>query len=532
MATNVKSSSAESRKTKSTLKSATRHLVFILGDQLDKHSAALTDFDPQCDQIFMAEVVEESTHVWSSKTRTAFFFAAMRHFSEAQQQRGFPVDYAQIGTHDFATLYDALTDAIKRFQPTKIIMVEPGDWRIEQALLALGKQLMVPLAIREDQHFLISRHEFSDWAKSYKQLRMEYFYQMMRKRHQVMMESDKPLGGRWNYDKENRGAFDKKGPQNVPAPPVFAIDAITQSALADVEQHFANHPGTLQHFNWPVTRADAIIALKSFIEERLIKFGEFQDAMWTGEPFLHHSLISAALNIKLLNPREVIAAAVQALKTGKAPIEAVEGFVRQVLGWREFMRGMYWLDMPGMRAANHYSHTRKLPAWYWTGQTHMNCMRHTINQTLDYGYAHHIQRLMVTGIWGLLAETLPQELEDWYLAVYVDAVDWVELPNVAGMALYANGGRFTSKPYIASGQYIKRMSDYCAGCQYKPEVRVGNTACPFTTLYWHFLDKHEATLAKNPRTSLMAKNITRLSADERTAIRIQAEATLKNLDSL
>jgi len=510
----------------------TRHLIFILGDQLDENSAALTDFDPQLDQIFMAEVVAESTHVWSSKTRTAFFFSAMRHFAKAQQGRGFPVDYAAIGAHKFATLSDALTDAITRFRPAKIIMVEPGDWRIEQALIALGEHLKLPIAMREDQHFLISRLEFAEWASGYKQMRMEYFYRMMRKRHQIMMDGDDPIGGRWNYDTENRGAFDKKGPQNVPVPPIFAIDAITKSAIADVEKNFGGHPGTLEHFNWPVTRTDALIALKSFIEERLVKYGEFQDAMWTDEPFLHHSLISSSLNMKLLNPREVIAAAVQALKKGRAPIEAVEGFVRQVLGWREFMRGMYWLDMPGMRAANHYGHTRPLPAWYWTGDTHMNCMKQTLQQTLRYGYAHHIQRLMVTGIWGLLAETQPQEMADWYLSVYVDAIDWVELPNVAGMALYANGGRFTSKPYIASGQYIKRMSNYCVGCQYKPEVRVGAVACPFTTLYWNFLDKHEKTLVKNPRTSLMAKNITRLPDDERAAIRAQALVTLKNLDSL
>ena len=254
--------------------------------------------------------------------------------------------------------------------------------------------------------------------------------------------------------------------------------------------------------------------------------------MWTDEPFLFHAHVSAALNAKLLNPREVINAALTALNEGRAPIEAVEGFVRQVLGWREFMSGLYWLDMPGMREANHFQHHRKLPAWYWTADTHMNCMKQTITQTLKHGYAHHIQRLMVTGIFGLMAETKPQELEDWYLAVYIDAIDWVELPNVAGMALFANKGRFTSKPYIASGQYIKRMSNYCSGCRYRPEVKTGNNACPFSTLYWNFLDKHETMLVSNPRTSLMAKNITRMSNDERAAIRSQAAHTLENLDSL
>jgi deoxyribodipyrimidine photolyase-related protein len=347
-----------------------------------------------------------------------------------------------------------------------------------------------------------------------------------------MMEADEPLQGRWNFDAENRGAFPKGGPTKVPSTRRVAPDAITLDVFADIQTHFADHPGTLDDFAWPVTRDDALEALRGFIEERLALFGQYQDAMWTGEPFLYHSHIAAALNVKLLNPREVIAAAVAAFENGRAPIEAVEGFVRQVLGWREFIRGVYWLDMPGMREANHFQHTRKLPAWYWTGETHMNCMRDAIGQTLSYGYAHHIQRLMVTGIFGLMAEVAPKEIEDWYLAVYVDAVEWVELPNVAGMAIYANGGRFTSKPYIASGQYIKRMSNYCTGCRYKPDIKTGPTACPVTTLYWNFLDKHEKMLVSNPRTSLMAKNITKMSAEDRQALRAQAAITLKNIDKL
>jgi deoxyribodipyrimidine photolyase-related protein len=386
--------------------------------------------------------------------------------------------------------------------------------------------------MRQDHHFMCTRAEFVEWAKGYKQLRLEYFYRMMRKRYSVMMEADEPLQGRWNFDAENRGAFPKGGPTKVPSTRRVAPDAITLDVFADIQTHFADHPGTLDDFAWPVTRDDALEALRGFIEERLALFGQYQDAMWTGEPFLYHSHIAAALNVKLLNPREVIAAAVAAFENGRAPIEAVEGFVRQVLGWREFIRGVYWLDMPGMREANHFQHTRKLPAWYWTGETHMNCMRDAIGQTLSYGYAHHIQRLMVTGIFGLMAEVAPKEIEDWYLAVYVDAVEWVELPNVAGMAIYANGGRFTSKPYIASGQYIKRMSNYCTGCRYKPDIKTGPTACPVTTLYWNFLDKHEKMLVSNPRTSLMAKNITKMSAEDRQALRAQAAITLKNIDKL
>jgi deoxyribodipyrimidine photolyase-related protein len=509
-----------------------RHLVFVLGDQLDIESAALADIDNTTDVVLMAEVRDESTHVWSAKPRTAFFFAAMRHFADDLQKKKMVVDYRQIGSHSNASLVEVLGSALKQYSPEKVVMVEPGDWRIEQQLLSFARDQKINLVIREDHHFMCTRAEFVDWAKGYKQLRLEYFYRMMRKRHDVMMEGDGPLHGRWNFDAENRGAFPKGGPTSVPQTLRVPPDATTREVTNDVQTHFAEHPGTLDHFAWPVTRKDALRALKLFVDERLSKFGEFQDAMWTNEPFLYHAHISAALNVKLLNPREVIAAAVSAFEDGRAPIEAVEGFARQVLGWREFIRGVYWLDMPGMREANFFEHKRKLPAWYWTGDTHMNCMRDTVGQTLKYGYAHHIQRLMVTGIFGLMAEIEPTEIEDWYLAVYIDAVDWVELPNVAGMAIYANGGRFTSKPYIASGQYIKRMSNYCAGCRYKPDVKTGPTACPVTTLYWYFLDKHEKMLVSNPRTSLMAKNITKMSAEDREALRAQAAITLKNLDKL
>ena len=509
-----------------------RHLVLVLGDQLDEHSLALSDFDATQDRVFMAEVREESTHVWSTRLRTAFFFSAMRHFAETLRLKGIDVDYQTIGAHQAPDLVTALATAIKRHRPKKVLMAEPGDWRVEQALRAFAAQSQTNLVLREDAHFMCSRREFAEWARGYKQIRMEFFYRMMRKRYDIMMEGDKPLQGRWNFDTENRGAFPKTGPGVVPGRLTITPDAITLGTIADVNAHFADHPGTLDDFQWPVTRKDALLTLQLFMRERLARFGEFQDAMWAGEPFLYHAHISAAMNVKLLNPREVIAAAIAAFNEGRAPIEAVEGFVRQVLGWREFIRGLYWLDMPAMRDANHFGHQRPLPAWYWTGATQMHCMQQTITQTLTYGYAHHIQRLMVTGIFGLLAETAPQQLEDWYLAVYVDAVEWVELPNVAGMALFANNGRFTSKPYIASGQYIKRMSNYCSGCRYKPDLKTGSAACPFTTLYWNFLDKHEKMLTGNPRTALMVRNVARLSAEERAAIREQAESTLGNLDNL
>jgi len=480
----------------------------------------------------MAEVREESTHVWSTRVRTVFFFSAMRHFAARLNESGIQVDYQAITGHACNTLVDALAAAIARHKPQKIVMIEAGDWRVEQALLEFSTAAGISLVMREDTHFMCSRREFSEWARPYRQLRLEYFYRMMRKRYNVMMHEGQPLQGRWNFDSENRGAFPRSGPADVPPRTTVLPDAITLETMRDVNACFDAHPGTLDQFRWPVTREEALQALAAFVARRLKFFGEFQDAMWADEPFLYHSHIAAAMNVRLLNPREVINAALTALNEGHAPIEAVEGFIRQVIGWREFVRGVYWLDMPGMRRANYFRHKRALPAWYWTGNTHMNCMRQVISQTLQHGYAHHIQRLMVTGIFGLLAETAPQALEDWYLAVYVDAVEWVELPNVAGMALYADGGRFTSKPYVASGQYIKRMSNYCSSCRYRPEIKTGSNACPFTTLYWNFLDKHEKMLAGNPRTALMVRNITRLTGAERDAIRAHAERMLAQPDTL
>jgi deoxyribodipyrimidine photolyase-related protein len=350
------------------------------------------------------------------------------------------------------------------------------------------------------------------------------------------MQGREPIGGAWNYDAENRKTFGKTGPQAVPAAPTVSIDAITKDVIADVEQHFPNHPGSLENFIWPVTREEALKFLDDFIVNKLAGFGDHQDAMWQAtnssqSPYLWHSLLSTSLNLKLLNPREVIAAAVAAYKKNQLPLASVEGFIRQILGWREFIRGVYWLDMPQMAKSNHYNHTRALPSWYWTGDTKMNCMRQTVNDTMKHGYAHHIQRLMVTGMFGILAELNPREVEAWYLAMYVDAVEWVELPNVAGMALYANGGRFTSKPYVASGAYIKRMSNYCSNCKYKPELKTGENACPITTLYWHFLIKHYDTFARNPRTALMAKNVERFSAEEIAAIQMQAQHTLDNINT-
>lgn len=514
---------------------ACRNLLLILGDQLDADSAIFDDIDPKLDVVLMVEAFEESTHVWSHKARTALFLSAMRHFAEALRQRQFQVHYRALDLEGDATLATGLQAALQAFQPARVIGVEPGDMRVRALIEAACKPAgtpATPLEWREDKHFLCSLPQFRQWAGTSSSLRMEFFYRKMRQQYKVLMDGDQPAGGRWNLDAENRKGFGKAGPKDLPQPLVFAQDSITRGVLQLVEARFAKHPGALSTFNWPVTRAQALLALQDFIDKRLPAFGAHQDAMWTGLDFGWHALLSSSLNLKLLHPLEVILAAEQAYRERDLPLASVEGFIRQVLGWREFIRGVYFLDMPGLKEANHFDHQNALPTWYWTGETQMNCMRQSIGQSLTNGYSHHIQRLMITGMFGVTAQITPQQLCDWYLAVYVDAVEWVELPNTAGMALFANGGRFTSKPYIASGAYVKRMSNYCSGCRYQPEARTGADACPMTILYWNFLDEHEATFGSNPRTALMVKNLQRMAPDERLAIRQRAKDMLQDLDSL
>lgn len=511
-----------------------RNLVLVLGDQLSLGNSALTAFDRSRDRVLMIESVAEARHVWSHKARIALFLTAMRHFAELLAQQRFPLRYVRLDDPDACgeSLVAMVAAQVKQLRPEAVVVAEPGEYRVLVALQDACGAAGVALDVREDTHFMVSRADFARWAGNTRQLRMEYFYRDLRRKTGILMHGAKPEGGEWNYDARNRGAFGKTGPGRIPPPASFAPDAITREVFDLVESRFADHPGTLADFGWPVTREQAHTALANFIDERLERFGLQQDAMWTDTPFAWHSLLSSSLNLKLLDPREVVDAAVAAYRERQLPIASVEGFVRQVMGWREFIRGVYWLEMPGLAAANYFDHHRPLPPWYWTGQTHMNCMRSVIGQTLRHGYAHHIQRLMVTGNFALLAEIEPRAVCDWYLAVYVDAVEWVELPNTAGMALHAAGPRFTSKPYVASGAYIRRMSNYCEGCQYAPEARSGPSACPFTVLYWKFLDRHEKLLASSPRTSLMVRNLARLTAAERSAIRVRAAQMLEGLDGL
>jgi deoxyribodipyrimidine photolyase-related protein len=505
-----------------------RSLVLVLGDQLDLEAAAFDGFDASVDAVWMAEVAEESTHVRSSKPRTVMFLAAMRHFALTLHSAGRPLHYARLDAPaNHGSLAAQLQADIEALRPTRLVMTAPGDWRVLQAIKAVAQTRGLPLDIREDRHFFVSAREFAAHARGRKSLRMEYFYRGQRKKHGVLMEpqdQDTPLGGQWNFDADNREAFGAAGPGPVPARCTFEPDAVTREVIALVEARFARHPGRLASFAWPVTRAQALQALQAFISERLPLFGRYQDAMWPGDPWLYHAQLSAALNLKLLNPREVVAAAVAAYEAGRAPLSSVEGFVRQILGWREYVRGVYWTQMPGYLERNALGADQDLPAWYWTGATDMACLRDALEQTLTHGYANHIQRLMVTGLYALMLGVQPKQVHAWYLAVYVDAVEWVELPNTLGMSQYADGGLMGSKPYVATGKYIERMSPHCKACRYDPAQRDGERACPFTTLYWDFLMRHRDAMAKNARMALQVKNLARLSGAQRQAVADRASA--------
>ena len=506
---------------------AVRNLIIVLGDQLDAHASAFDGIDLEQDMVWMAEVLEESTHVWSAKQRIVVFLSAMRHFAQDLRDRSIRLHYTKIEDRENAgSLAGELAAAITHYRPQRLIMTAPGDWRVLNALNEQARHHALALDVRDDRHFFSTVRDFAAHAQGRKQLRLEYWYRELRKKTGVLMtgtKRDQPEGGAWNFDSENRSAFDSQGPLDVPPPTRFAPDATTQEVIDLVLERFADHPGSLDRFDWPVTRPQALDVLAEFVAQRLPRFGRYQDAMWSGQPWLYHSHVSVALNLKLLNPREVVQAAQDAYRAGRVPLASAEGFIRQILGWREYVRGVYWTQMPQYLERNALAADHRLPAFFWNGETPMACLRDTIQQTLEHGYAHHIQRLMVTGLYTLLLGVRPQEVHRWYLAVYVDAVEWVELPNTLGMSQYADGGVMASKPYAASGKYIQRMSNYCKGCRYDPGQAVGEKACPFTTLYWDFLLRHETVLAANPRMIMQIKNLSRLDSARRDEIAQQAQ---------
>ncbi|WP_373531348.1 cryptochrome/photolyase family protein [Vampirovibrio sp.] len=505
-----------------------------MGDQLTLNNPALNTLDPTSDLIWMAEVAEESTKVWSHKARIALFLSAMRHFRQTLEDKGYPVFYTALeDPKNQGSFSRQLAQDCMEFRPQEVTLVQPGEWNVREAILQVCNHQRIPCTFLEDTHFLCSQTEFQAYAQGKKQLRMEFFYRWMRQKYNILMDNGKPEGDRWNYDSDNREPFSKTTLNHIPDPIPFPPDAITQEVLTLVERVFLDHPGNLATFDWPVTAEQALIALHDFIHHRLSDFGRYQDAMWLQndqqKPYLYHSRLSAAMNLKLLDPLSVIHQVEAAYRQGRASLESVEGFIRQILGWREYVRGVYWLKMPDYIKLNHLKADQPLPAFYWNANTEMVCMKAAISQTLEYGYAHHIQRLMVTGLFALLLGVNPEALHQWYLAVYVDALEWVELPNTLGMSQFGDGGIMASKPYVATGKYIQRMSNYCQTCPYNPAEKLGPTGCPFTTLYWDFLTRHREELSRNPRMGFQVKNLSRLKEEELIAIQNQATEIRKKL---
>ena len=504
-------------------------LRLVLGDQLSEGLSSLSDLDPKSDVVLMAEVIEEVSYVKHHKRKVAFLFSAMRHFAESLRAGGVTVDYVRLDDPDNSGSFSGeVARAASRHQVDRLVVTEPGEHRVLQAMRDWQNDLGIPVEIRGDDRFLCPPEIFADWAEGRKQLRMDFFYREMRRRHDVLMENGEPVGGKWNYDADNREPPDLS--LVVPKPLNFPADQTTSDVLALVEERCADHFGDLADFGFAVTRAQALEVLDHFIVERLPLFGTYQDAMIEDEPWMYHSHIGFYLNAGLILPIEAVRAAEAAWATGHAPLNAVEGFIRQVLGWREFIRGIYWLKMPDYASMNFLEAGRDLPSFYWTGATEMNCMRQSIDQTRRYAYAHHIQRLMVLGNFALLAGLDPRQVNEWYLVVYADAYEWVELPNVSGMVLFADGGYLASKPYAAGGAYISRMSNYCANCSYRVAKKTGEGACPFNYLYWDFLIRNRERLGGNARLGMMYKSLDRMAPDRVETIRGDAAGFLATLD--
>lgn len=505
----------------------TRRLCLVLGDQLSFDLASLHALDAERDTVLLVEVMEEASHVPHHPQKIALIFSAMRHFAQALRDQGTRVEYVTLDDPDNS---GSVPGELKRWQALlqaeQVHITECGDWRLEHSINECG----LPIHWHADTRFLCSREEFAAWAEGKKQLRMEFFYREMRRKSRLLLNGDgSPVGGAWNFDAENRKALSKG--VKAPYPARFKNDAITRDVLALVKARFSQHYGALDDFNYPVTHADAQALWAYFLDYGLAGFGDYQDAMASDEPFLFHARISAALNIGLLDLRQLCSDVESAYWAGSVALNAAEGFIRQLIGWREYVRGVYWLKMPDYALGNSFGNSRPLPEFYWTGDTQMNCMRHAIGQSLQHAYAHHIQRLMVTGNFALLAGIAPSQICEWYLAIYMDAFDWVELPNTLGMVMHADGGFLGSKPYCASGQYINRMSDYCRGCAYKVSESTADNACPFNALYWHFLMRHGELLRGNQRMSMMYRNLDRMPETKQQALWQRGQALLARLDN-
>lgn len=502
-------------------------LRLVLGDQLSPNVSSLHDAAAG-DMILIAEVAEEATYVRHHKKKIAFLFAAMRHFAEELRAAGHAVRYVQLD--DPANQGSLRREAARALEENpelrQVVVTKPGEWRLLQDMETWRDLLPVPVDLREDTRFIVPLADFQAWAKGRKQFRMEFFYRDVRRKTGLLMDGEEPAGGQWNFDHDNR----KRLPKSMVPPPRFLpeADSLTREVIELVRTRFPDHFGDLEPWGFATTRPGAEAARDHFIHQILPGFGDWQDAMAKGEPWMWHSLLSVYINCGLLDPMDVCRRAEAEWRGGRAPLNAVEGFIRQIIGWREYVRGIYWLKMPGYAKTNSLNAHRPLPDYFWTGETDMRCMAEAIGQTRRHAYAHHIQRLMVTGNFALIAGLDPAAVNEWYLLVYADAYEWVELPNTHGMALHADGGLMASKPYAASGNYINKMSDYCSGCAYDVTAKTGPKACPFNYLYWDFIARNRETLAGNPRMALIYKALDRLDPVALESMREDANAFLES----
>ncbi len=493
--------------------------LWILGNQLNKELAGFKEIDRKKDVILLIESKKRSQWRNVHKQKLVLVFSAMRHFAEELKEAGYTVDYRK--THSFA---EGLKEHLKDYDSEICLLHEPTDYFIEKDFDKLHKIINFKI-LSEKPLFLVGKKDWEKYLPKDKSWKQEKVYQRLRKEQNILMEGDRPVGGKWSYDTENRKP-PKEG-LRFEEPLNFLPDEITKEVMEKVSWEYPDHFGEMESFSWPVTREESLKALEYFIYQRLKTFGDYQDAMITDDPWMSHSLLSGAINIGLITPREVIEKAEKAYHDEKAPLSAVEGFIRQILGWREYIRGVYLRSMPEYEKTNYFDHQNPLPSYYWTGKTDVFCVATAVTEVIKNGYNHHIQRLMVLGNWANLLRIRPQEVSDWFLEAYVDAYDWVVLPNVLGMALYADRGLMSTKPYVSSGKYIQRMSNYCDACDYDINDKTGDRACPFHALYWTFLEDHRQLLGRNPRMRLMYANWDRQKEENREALLKKGRALLK-----
>ncbi len=501
--------------------------IWILGDQLVRCHPAFERVERSTARVLMIESAAHARRVRYHKQKLVFLFSAMRHYAEELRTMGWTVDYYR-EQPDFES---GLLAHLRQHRPTRIWLMEPTEYGVAEVLKRLVAAQGLPLEILPTTMFISDRASFAAWARGKKTLVLENFYRRMRQMTGLLMEPNgEPTGGTWNYDRENRQV--PPPDHRFPPLPRYIPDAITREVMDWVRRDFPDGYGIIEPFHWATTRADAEDAYRNFIEHRLDLFGPYEDAMVRGQAALYHTLVSPYVNVGLLDPLVAARQAEQAYRAGKARLNSVEGVIRQFIGWREFIYQIYWLRMPEMARANFFGDTRPLPHYYWDGETRMQCLRETITQLQQTGHTHHIQRLMVLGNFALLAGVLPQAVNEWFWLAYVDAYEWVTLPNVLGMSLYADGGFLATKPYVASAAYINRMSDYCQGCAYNPKQRHGEGACPFNSLYWDFLDRHRVKLFSNQRMRMMYAAWDNMDPQERTATLAWAATLLTRLEEL